>query len=170
MVFVVLGLAALVAYGDLKTMRIPNIYAVIVTIAFFVAFTADYFGDGDAFSSLVNHFAAFVLLFIITLILFVMRVFGGGDAKIMPVYALWLGMGGLISFLFYTALIGFFLALFALAVQRKKPFKSPQEGSWLYKLQAGDGRIPYGVAIAGGVLAAFIQKGYLGLDVITGFL
>jgi Flp pilus assembly protein protease CpaA len=74
---------------------------------------------------------------------------------------LWLGLEGLLPFLFYMALAGGVIGVFSLIIAKRKPFKKLLPGSWLGQAQAGKNAIPYGLAISFGAWAAFSHSGFI---------
>lgn len=114
------------------------------------------------FNPLGHHIASCILMFLITFTLFVTRVFGAGDAKLMSSLALWVGvLNGFPLFVLYTSLCGGVLGVATLALRKLKPIKSPTSGTWIASAQAGDNRVPYGAAIAAGFLLTIAQLGYI---------
>lgn len=169
--FTVLGAALLAAAADVRGLKIPNMYSLIVIAAFAVSYGLLWaFGREDVFSSLLSHFLSAFIVFLVTLIMFALKGLGAGDSKLATACALWTGMNGLFVFLFYMTLAGGFLGLSALIIRKTKPFKAPAEGSWIAQVQAGQSKVPYGVAILCGALASFIKLGYLGPEVLSSFL
>ncbi len=166
----VLVVGVLSARSDFRGMVIPNEYSVIVLAAFVVAYLATNFFGVLMFYSLSSHLLAGGLVFGVTLALFGLGMIGAADSKLTSVYALWLGMHGVLVFLFYMALLGGILALVALYIGKKKPFKDPLVGSWVDQVQGGASKIPYGIAIVGGVLASFVKLGYLSVSFYSSFL
>ncbi len=170
-VFVTLVVGGLAALSDIKSMTIPNVYSLYVIAAFFVAYGALYLGgQQDVFSPFLSHIISAALAFVVTLGLFAMRIIGAGDSKFATACALWLGVKSLLAFLFYMTLSGGVLGIVALYIKRKKPFKSPVEGSWVYQVQGGADKVPYGIAISFGMLVAFMHAGYFSTDVLGSFV
>jgi len=172
--FYVLGLVAVAAYTDLVKFKIPNIIPVLIVLSFVVALVVDIFTDGSVFQSPVNHLVTGVVVFIVMLVLFFMRLFGGGDAKLIPAVALWIGIQGLPVFLIVTTMAGGVLALLSVFFRKTKIGQvlltklryHPKlilklAGSWFDAMSRGETLIPYGVAIAIGALAAFHDVGLL---------
>ena len=109
-------------------------------------------------------------MFVLTFFIFMAKIMGGGDAKLMTAYAFWFGIKGLIVFLFYTALFGALLAVAALWLKKKKPCEAPTEGSWVQRVQAGESAIPYGIPILIGAILSFIKLGYFSPAYLASFL
>jgi prepilin peptidase CpaA len=87
--------------------------------------------------------------------LFALRLLGGGDVKLMASACLWLGVTGAGVFLLWTAVIG---GLFCLMLMVARTWLQPYAANgpgWVARLMEPKGDIPYGVAIAAGVLVAW---------------
>lgn len=91
---------------------------------------------------------------------------GGGDAKLFAASALWIGWPAAFPFMLSTGLAGGALTMTILAL-RSGWLEPVLAGgpSWLRKLGAQGGDIPYGVAIAIGALATF-PDGALALAIL----
>ncbi len=159
---VVIGFGVAAAISDFKSMTIPNLYAAFIALAFIPAYLADAFtGSGmEFFASWKSHLIAGALVFIVTFVLFSARIIGAGDSKLCSAMALWVGLGGLASYLFYMAVVGALLGLATKILHVSKPFKNPQAGSWIAKSQNGELGVPYGIAICFGLIVAFYQLDY----------
>lgn len=92
------------------------------------------------------HAATALGLFAAGATLFSLRVWGGGDAKLLAAAGLWLGPQPLPRFLLVMSLAGLALSLFALAM-RFIPVSARQPAGWHGRFVAS-GQIPYGAAIA----------------------
>ncbi|MGH1376206.1 MAG: A24 family peptidase [Alphaproteobacteria bacterium] len=170
-VFVVLAVGALAGLSDLRSMTIPNIYSVYVIAAFVVAYLTLFLsGNDNVFGSLSSHLISVFGAFVVTFCLFVTKVIGAGDSKFGSACALWVSAKYLPIFLFFMALVGGVLGVVALILKRKKPIENPVEGSWVHQVQSGADKVPYGVAIAFGMLIAFVHAGYFSTDVLSSFL
>lgn len=169
-VIVVLGLGLMACRSDYKGMVIPNYITVFVLLSFFVSYAALYFGGIQIFEPLKHHLIAGGVMFFITFVMFVVRMVGGGDSKLIMAFAFWVGLEGLPVYLFYMALSGVFIGVAAIILKRKKPFKNPAEGSWVARVQSGENVIPYGIAIVTGAFVAFVQLGFLSPHNISLFL
>jgi prepilin peptidase CpaA len=170
-VFVAAGAGILAGVSDMRGMTIANSYSATIGLSFLVIFTIlSIFGRSDIFSPFLWHLVAGGIVFAVTLVMFALNTMGGADSKLASVYALWVGLAGLLPFLFYTALLGGVLAMGAIILRKYKPFKNPKEGSWIARAQAGENKVPYGIAIVGGALASFIKLGYIGVDNLGSFV
>ncbi len=162
-ILVVLGLCGLAAWSDFKGFRIPNIIPLMIAGAFFVVFGVLTLTEQRAlvFGPIIPHLGAAAIVFLVTGFLFALKQLGAGDSKFATAVALWLGLSGLVPFLFYMAFAGGLIGVASLYLKKKKPLKSPLAGSWPDKAQQGHPSVPYGIAIAVGTLAGFIFRGYL---------
>lgn len=168
--FYVLCLVITAAYTDLIKLRIPNIMPVLITASFVLAIAIDVFTGAGIFQSPTSHLIAGAIVFAVMLILFFMRLFGGGDAKLIPAVALWVGLQGLPVFLMMTTIIGGILALLSIFLRKTKigqtlltkllHYPKLTDG-WFGAMAKGETVIPYGLAIAIGTFAAFRDVGLL---------
>ncbi len=169
--FVACGAGLLAAYSDFKGMVIPNMYSALVVGSFVVAFGLLWLaGRDDVFVSIWSHLLAALVVFGVTAAMFALKGLGAADSKLGTAYALWAGLSGLLPFLFYMAVIGGLLGVAGLVIKKQKPFKAPKEGGWVDRLQKGESKVPYGIAIVGGALASFLKIGYFNGDVMASFL
>lgn len=170
-VFVALGAGFLAALSDFRGMVIPNALSVVIAAAFFAAYAGLWLsGRDDVFMPLVPHLLSALVVFAVTLAMFMLGGIGAGDSKLASAFAFWTGLEGLMAFLFYMALAGGVLGLVALALRRWKPVRGSREGGWIARVQAGENGVPYGAAIFAGALASFVKLGYLGPEVLSSFL
>ncbi len=159
------------AIADWRGMKIPNIYPAIILAAFAVSFSGTVMsGHEGIFSSLPMHLLSAAIIFIMTFLLYIGIRFGAGDSKLLTAYAIWFSPNLLIPFLFSMSIIGASLSLLALIIKRTKPFKNPLEESWIAKLQKGESVVPYGIAITGGAIVAFLSHGYFSPSMLKCFL
>lgn len=168
---ITLGATAMAAWSDVCRFRIPNVVSVLVLAGFAVAYVGASLVPGvdvvPIFQTLLSHGAAFVLVFVLTLILFATHSIGAGDAKFASALALWVGLQGVALFIFYMSLIGGVMGIATLAVKRWKPFGAVPEGSWLAAAQGGQNRLPYGLAIALGFVLVAGAMGYFNITELT---
>lgn len=159
------------ALSDFRGMIIPNMYVTVLPVIFFLAFGAAYLGGASGvFMTLSSHLLAALVGFGLTFVLFALKVMGAGDAKLITGFSFWFGLNYLPVFVFYTAFAGGLLGAFALFVEKKKPFKTVKDGTWLARLQGGEAVVPYGIAISAGAVFGFVRAGYFSPDTLTMFL
>ena len=138
------------AKSDIETMTISNrltagLAAAFVPAALLLGLSPEQWGVhiGLGFAGLVAG-----------MILFALRVMGGGDAKLIAATTLWLGTDGTLAFLVYTALAGGVLTLGLLWARRNVAQFAHALPAPIGRHLEAKGDIPYGVAIcAGGLLA-----------------
>lgn len=136
---------------DLTTMTIPN----WISLALVAGFVPAAFAVGLEPGQVGLHFAVGVAALFLGVALFALNLLGGGDAKLIAAASLWLGLDGALVFLLSTAVTG---GLFSLSLILARGTASPLVAGgppWLGRLMEPKGDIPYGVAIAAGVLIAF---------------
>jgi prepilin peptidase CpaA len=129
----------------------------LILASFIVAFVL----SPESFNKWWVHIGAFVLMFGVTFGMFCLNMLGSGDTKLGSVLALWVGLKGLMIYLFYMTLAGGVLGIASIILYRKKFFKNPREGSWVARVQEGKSAIPYGVAISVGFWGALFHTGFL---------
>jgi prepilin peptidase CpaA len=111
------------------------------------------------------HLLAGVVLFFLGYILFALRLFGGGDAKMMAAAGLWFGTGQTLQFLIMTSLAGGILAA-AIAgwsgFMFFWEFHGPKaEGFVSDNIKKIRPKLPYGFAICVGAILAFPQSWWM---------
>lgn len=150
-----LVLPALVIVGALKdatSYTIPNWIPLSLVAAFPLAALA----AGLPLGAAGLNFAVGAAALVLGAAMFAARWIGGGDAKLLAATALWLGWPVSLQFLLVTALFGGGLT-FALLAIRSAPLRplvllGP---GWFTRLAEPGGDVPYGLAIAAGVLMTF---------------
>lgn len=170
-IFVALGAGILAAWSDFRTMTIPNWHSSLVLGAFFMAYVLLWLlGREDVFDPFLTHCIGGLIVFGVTAALFALKVIGAADSKLASAYAFWVGLHGIMIFLFYMAAAGGILGILSLVFRKWKPFRAPPEGSWIDQVQAGESKVPYGIAIMLGGLASFVKLGYFGKDILGSFV
>lgn len=137
------------AGSDLATMTIPNRIVLILLAGFLILAP---FTDVHMIRAAAGGTIALLLSFF----LFSRGLIGGGDAKLVAVAGLWIGVGQLGLFLLATSLFGAVLTI-AILMFRAAPLRpSFSDLAWVTRLHQPGGGIPYGVAIAGAGCAVLI--------------
>ena len=145
------ALAIVAGLKDLTSMKIPNWISGLLILGFFPAALL----VGLAPMAIALHVAIGMAALLIGMGLFALRFLGGGDVKLMAAACLWLGAAGSGVFVLATAAIGgLFCLILILARTWLRPYLAVG-GGWLTRLMEPKGDIPYGVAIAAGVLVAW---------------
>ena len=143
-----IGLLLYAAWSDARFLRIPN----WLSMTLLVAFLPTVLLAGLSMEAIAWHFGAGVAVLVAGFILFAIGLFGGGDAKLLAVCALWLGIDHVLWLLAAVVLIGGVLSI-AVILLRKGLGLWPD---WLVRHLKGlfepNAAVPYGIAIAGGAL------------------
>lgn len=136
---------------DLISMKIPNWISGLLILGFFPAALL----LGLAPMAVAIHVGVAVAVLLIGMGLFALHLLGGGDVKLMAAACLWLGAPGSGVFVLSTAVIGGLLCLILILARAwLQPYLAGGPG-WVVRLMEPRGDIPYGVAIAAGVLVAW---------------
>ncbi len=143
-----LALCLFAALHDVNRLTIPNWLNITLAVLFVPAALA----SGLPLEMIGGHVLAGGLAFVIAFGLFAFRIFGGGDAKMIPAVVLWMGPAASLPFVYWMAIIGGACSLLLVIARRSVPVSSvPGFMRAPFEPKAG---VPYGVAIAGGVLMA----------------
>jgi len=129
---------------DVATLTISNRLVAVLTIAYAVFAPAAGLGLEAILSSVLV--ASGVLA--CTFAFFALGWIGGGDAKLLPVAALWLGVELALPFLVYVAVIGAALTVALLQFRRVPLPIVLKKHAWSNRLHARDAGVPYGAAMA----------------------
>jgi prepilin peptidase CpaA len=141
----ILGYAAA---RDVKERRIPN-WSVLAVMGLFVAWA--FVGPSV---SLLGSIEAAVIMFVLTVGLFMMKIVGAGDSKLVSAVALFVGIQHLLTFALLMSLAGGAIAAFMLALSPKRALMIVQTRG-----QVGFGRsVPYGAAIALATVATVVPQ------------
>ncbi len=124
--------------SDIRDRRIPN-WTVLAAVALFFPWI---FVGGKV--SILGSLAGASIVFMVGLALYIFRVVGAGDSKLVTAASLFIGLGQLFPFLLLVALVGGVIAVMSLA---SRPMRALVMFQMRGKGDFGRG-IPYGVAIA----------------------
>jgi prepilin peptidase CpaA len=151
-----IALFAVAAYGDIRTLRIPNPLVITVAVLGLVRLVV----IGDVTVALYT-IGASTIVFIAAFLLFWRGFVGGGDAKLIPATALLVGYHDLFSFLVLMSICGALVSLAILVIHRYLPlWLGPRLALLVPKARLA---IPYGVAISGGgIVTLLFQPSLLG--------
>lgn len=137
--------------GDALSMRIPNWLTGLLALLFFpMAFLT-----GMPWADFGMHVAVGAALFFAGFALFSLRLFGGGDAKLLAAAGMWLGWPDLMPFLVLTAFAGGVLAFCIMAWSAINQSSEINEGALFRRLGSIRPDVPYGFAFAIGAILAF---------------
>ncbi|GAB4570660.1 MAG: prepilin peptidase [Rhodothalassiaceae bacterium] len=141
---ILIVLLLMAAISDLRSRTIPNAIALIGLALFPLAILV------GALPHWPGHLAVGAAAFMVCLGLFAAGAMGGGDAKLIPVMALWVGTDGIATFLYVMALAGGLVALAMLVHRAIRRRRVPAE-------TLSSGSVPYALAIAAGGIAALFE-------------
>ncbi len=143
-----LALCIFAALHDVNRLTIPNWLNITLAALFLPAALF----SGLPLELLGGHLLAGGLAFVVAFGLFAFRIFGGGDAKMIPAVVLWMGPAAAMPFLYWMAIAGGACALILLIGRRSVPAEAvPGFMRAPFEPKAG---VPYGVAIAAGAMLA----------------
>ncbi|HMA48917.1 MAG TPA: prepilin peptidase [Magnetospirillaceae bacterium] len=131
------------ARTDWHSFRIPN----RIPLLLLAAFPPVALLEGFTLTQWLTHAGVGLALFALGALLFFLRAWGGGDAKLVPAVGLWVGAAGLPRFLLVMTLIGGLLAMLSLLLRVAPAGLVGGNSAWRGRLLASR-QIPYGVAIA----------------------
>jgi len=132
-----------VAVSDVRSFQIPNRIPLIL-IASFLAVAVF---SGMGWTDFLSHISSGFVLFVLSTALFMGGIWGGGDAKLLPAVALWVGLVGQPRFLLVMAFVGGLLAVSALMVRHMPLRRVAFIHAWGENFMTS-GQVPYGLAIA----------------------
>lgn len=142
------------AVSDLTTMTIPNRLTLGLAAAFVPVGLILHLG----LQQWGVHIGLGAAGLVIGMVLFALRMMGGGDAKLIAAASLWLGFQGFIALLIYTAIAGGILSVALLGARKFLWLYAHKLPTWLGRHLEPKGDIPYGIAICAGGLAAIAQS------------
>ncbi|WP_339743361.1 prepilin peptidase [uncultured Maricaulis sp.] len=143
-----IGLVLFAGFCDATRFTIPNWPAIAIIALFPIAALL----AGLGWAELGNHLLAGVLALVFAMALFAPGWIGGGDGKLFAAVALWFGWPGVIVLLAHTALVGGALVLLLLLLRFSLPALGVSPEKLAGTALATGAPVPYGIAIAGGVI------------------
>jgi prepilin peptidase CpaA len=144
-------LMAVAAFTDVRSYKIPN----WLTGATALLFLPAAFIAGMPYPVMAGHVATGLVLFLVGYGLYALRLFGGGDAKMMAAAGLWLGASQTLIFLVLTALAGGALAIIFAVLAAAQMHSEMSDSSFTKSLRKLAPKLPYGVALAIGAILSF---------------
>lgn len=133
------------AVSDVRYRRLPNVGALIIGLTFAVFAALNHIG----WHYVATHVLTGIVALVICLVLFALRILGGGDAKLLSVLFLWSGPLLAAPMLTVISLTGTVVGVLSYATRRLEPGKGRGVVRALALFSAARG-VPYGVAIAAG--------------------
>lgn len=171
-VIVASALAGIAATHDWRGLKIPNMYAVGIAGLFGFCYSVLSLMDqpNTFFMAIQSHLLSFFIVFIVTFIMYSLRLLGAGDSKLAAAMALWVATPGLPAFLFYTTCAGGILAVCALSLRKVKHVPAVLNNGWVTQLRDGKSDLPYGLALACGFVATLVYRGAFSSATLLSFL
>jgi len=160
--FAAIGILVIIAYGDVRTRRIPNLLAAAIAMLGLVRMII-----GDDPIGAIHTIEASAAVFAVAFLLFSCGVLGGGDAKLLAAMVLMIDYDDLFGFLLLMSVCGGVLALAILARDKLslQPWHHPRPATTPSATEAlgsigGPPRstVPYGVAIAAAGVVTLILE------------
>ncbi len=139
---------------DLTTMTIPN--KVILALLAGFAVLAPLAGMG--LSTIAWHVGIAFLICLAGFGLWMLRVFGAGDAKLLAASSLWLGPAQTAPYLAFVGLIGGAAVILIMLFRRQMLPAFLVQVDWVHKLHQPKAAVPYGVALAPAALLVFLES------------
>jgi prepilin peptidase CpaA len=135
---------------DVFTLRIANVISLTLVAVFIVAALA----LGMPFEQILVHVGVGFAALLGGMVLFHLRLFGGGDAKLLAAASMWVGYDLFNPFFMYVTIFGGVLALLLIGY-RWLPVGAFPLPDWASRLHNQGEAMPYGVAITAGALAVY---------------
>jgi prepilin peptidase CpaA len=166
------GLAVMLAFAvasDLRARRVSNRLNLAILIVGAAIASLIHGMGGGARSVLSGLAVALVIWFP----MFALRLMGAGDVKLMAACGAWLGWQGVVIASLATGVFGGVLGIVWLlrshgAMSALHTMATAVRSPWVMKLRPYEARerVPYALAIAGGVCVAWLATGGLSLQVV----
>lgn len=132
------------AISDLLFMTIANRVSIILVAAFAAVAPM----TGMDWTTYAMHFAAGGLVLVVTFAMFAIGAMGGGDAKLLPATAVWMGLGvPLVQYLVFASVLGGVLTLGLILYRRSAMAVFTGNNLFLRNLADERAGIPYGIAL-----------------------
>ena len=160
------ALFVVAAYGDVRTLRIPN--KLVAAIAVLGVLRLILIGEPNVALYTVG---ASLVVFIASFLLFWRGLVGGGDAKLITAAALLVGYNSLFNFLLVMSVCGALVTLAVLVMQQRSSAKLARLNRLSdiavvtvdQPLPEARLVVPYGAAIAGGAIVTLLfQRSLIG--------
>ena len=151
------AMMAFAASSDLFTMTISNRVSLMLVGGFFALAAIMGVNAGE----MISHVSAGCVVLVAAFGLFARGIIGGGDAKLAPAAALWLGFDHLLPYLLLASLLGGALSV-GLIWFRMAPLPEwLARQAWVERLHGKDSGIPYGIALAAAALAVYPDTAWM---------
>ena len=147
---------AFAAANDLFTMTISN----KISLALIALFVPAAFVAGLDYQTMAEHAGVGAAVLVFGFVLFQFGLLGGGDAKLMAVGSLWMGLSHVMPFMLNVTVFGGILAVAILAYRWLIPVNADILPTWAVRLHRKGTGIPYGIAIAASALCLYPQTAW----------
>lgn len=135
---------AVLAYRDLSRRRLPNAWVG----AYAALFGLYAWTSGMGWAQIGSHAAVGVITFTLVILLFVLRIMGGGDVKLWCAVMLWAGPQGAVTALVIASLCGSLLGIMGWFSQRILRRKRKLACAVVLRMLSVARGVPYGVGLA----------------------
>lgn len=140
------------AISDMLSMTIMNRVSLLLIGTFTVVAPL----TGMELDQILKHYAAFALVLTVCFGFFAAGAMGGGDAKLLAATSLWFGFSfDLMTYLLIASLFGGMLTLVILGFRSSAIAVYAGQLEFLRRIGDSKEKIPYGIALGAGGLAAF---------------
>lgn len=119
------GIVGWAVINDVLSYRIPNVACAALALLY-PAWLAVAWPAEDPLLTVGLHLAVGFSTLVAGFVLFSLRAFGAGDAKLLAAVALWAGPAGIFDLVIYTAIAGGLLAVAVLLLRRLAQVFEPQ--------------------------------------------
>ena len=150
---------AYAAASDLLTMIIPN-RLILALLAVFIVLAPL---TGMSWQDFALHWAVGTGVLVIAFLCFAMGWIGGGDAKLAAVIALWMGWSDAVTFVGIASVFGGLLTIVLLGFRRMIVPAFIIRQPWVQRLHDDGMGVPYGIALAAGGLAVYLDSVWMEL-------
>lgn len=137
-------LMAYAASSDLLTMRIANWLVGLLVLGFFIIAIA----IGMPWDRLLVNVGCAAAVLLLGFACFAFGWIGAGDAKLAAAITLWMGLGLMLPYLVYAALLGGALTLALLGLRNWPLPPQLMNIEWISRLHDRKTGVPYGIALA----------------------
>ena len=139
------------ATTDIYDFKIPNWISILLIAAYPLAGIS----VGAPMMAMVEGLLLGGAVLVVGFVLFAVKFFGGGDAKLIAAVSPWIGLAGFSEFFMSMVLAGGFLAIFLIAFRKTPALPVYAHAPWLLRMHQNRHELPYAVAISCGGLMTF---------------
>lgn len=144
-------LMAFAASSDLLTMQISNRLVLVITLLFFILSI----WAQMPLQQLALHVGLASVVLVVGFSFFAFGWIGGGDAKLAAATVLWVGLGQLLPYLVYAALLGGALTMCVITARHWPLPAALAQVKWIDRLHDSKSGVPYGIALAAAAILTY---------------